>query len=241
MHAARTATLLRTGREGRGGDGGRSEQQPGRDLAWLAVPAGFAVAAIPFSNLMARWVSGVDLRDVGSGTVSGTGLFEVAGFPALAAAGVLEVAKGAVGPLLAGKGHPAIAAAATAAAVAGHNWSPFLRGAGGRGLSPAIGALGVTAPAAAAGLLGGMAAGRLLGQTALGSLAGDLAAVPIARRAHGTAASWAAGAAVTPMFVKRLAGNAPAPTTSAYLWRLVFDRDTRRPSATPARRVGAAR
>jgi acyl phosphate:glycerol-3-phosphate acyltransferase len=241
MLAAPTATFWRTGHAGRGGDADGLEEKPRRDLAWLAIPAAFVVGAIPFSNLMARRVSGVDLRDVGTGTVSGTGLFEVAGFGPLAAAGILEVAKGAVGPLLAGKRHPVIAAGATAAAVIGHDWSPFLRGAGGRGLSPAIGALGVTAPGSAVCLLGGMAGGRLMGQTALGSLAGDLAAVPVARRMHGTAASWAAAAAVAPMLVKRLAGNQPAPTLPAYLWRLVFDRDTHRALGAPAAHVGAAR
>jgi acyl phosphate:glycerol-3-phosphate acyltransferase len=237
MLAAPTATFLRNRHSGRDADASGS----GRDLAWLAVPAGFIVASIPFSYLMARRVSGVDLRQVGSGTVSGTGLYEVAGFGPLAAAGILEVAKGAVGPLLAGKGHPAIAVAATGAAVVGHNWSPFLRGAGGRGLSPAIGALGVAAPAAAACLLGGMAGGRLLGQTAVGSLLGAAASVPAARRAHGPVASWAAAAAVTPMLVKRLAGNSPVPKTSDYLWRLLFDRDTRAASPMARGRFGVAR
>src|SRR5437660_880085 len=80
-----------------------------------------------------------------------------AGFRVLAVAGVLDVAKGAVGPLLAGRDRPALAAAAAAAGVAGHNWSPFLRGAGGRGISPAIGALLAGAPVGAAVLLGGLA------------------------------------------------------------------------------------
>ena len=41
--------------------------------------AGLA-GSIPFSNLAARVRAGVDLRDVGTGTVSGTALFDVAGF-----------------------------------------------------------------------------------------------------------------------------------------------------------------
>ena len=65
--------------------------------------AAYIAGAIPFSNLMARRRRGVDLRSVGSGTVSGTSLYQVAGFGALAAAGVCDVAKGSVGPLLAGR------------------------------------------------------------------------------------------------------------------------------------------
>ncbi|MDQ6839094.1 MAG: glycerol-3-phosphate acyltransferase, partial [Actinomycetota bacterium] len=198
--------------------------------AWIPVPVGFLAGSIPWSNLVARRVVGVDLRRIGSGTVSGTGLFEVAGFAPLALAGVMEVAKGAVGPLLAGPQRPRLAAAAGAAAVAGHNWSPWLRGAGGRGLSPALGALGISAPAASVTLLGGMAGGRLVRQTAIGSLAAELAAIPVARRTRGPAAGWAAVGVVIPMIVKRLAGNArPTPGTSKpYVWRLLLDRDRRR-------------
>src|SRR5438093_3199320 len=99
----------------------------------------FAVGAIPFSYVAGRRARGVDLRTVGSGTVSGTALYRVAGFGPLAAAGVLDVAKGSVGPLLASRNRPGLAALAGGAAVVGHNWSPLLRGAGGRGISPAIG------------------------------------------------------------------------------------------------------
>lgn len=209
--------------------------------SWVPIPAGYLAGSVPWSNLMARWVSGVDLRRVGSGTVSGTGLYEVAGFGPLAAAGVLEVGKGAVGPLLAGRQRPWLAAAAGAAAVVGHNWSPWLGGAGGRGLSPALGALGLTAPASSATLLGGMAGGRVLRQTAIGSLIAELAAVPVARRTGGPQAGWAAAGVVIPMLVKRLAGNArPRPDSpTTYLWRLLLDRDQRRPATFRRSMVGS--
>jgi glycerol-3-phosphate acyltransferase PlsY len=226
--------LLRTGH------GRRPPFGPGRGRSriFLAVPAGFLAGSIPFSYLAARRLAGVDLRLVGSGTVSGSGLYELAGFGPLAAAGVLEVAKGAVGPALAGRGRPAVTAAAAGAAVIGHNWSPWLRGAGGRGLSPALGALTVTAPVGVACLLGGMAGGRLARQTGLGSLFGALASVPVAGRVHGRAAAWAAAATVGPMLVKRAAGNrrpsSPGPTT--YGWRLLLDRDSPRVLLGAARR-----
>ncbi|HEX2384778.1 MAG TPA: glycerol-3-phosphate acyltransferase [Acidimicrobiales bacterium] len=198
----------------------------------LPAPAVLAVAflcgAVPFSNIAARLVRGVDLRDVGTGTVSGTALHEVAGFGPLAVAGVLEVAKGSVGPVLAGRNRPALAAAAGGAAVAGHNWSPFLRGAGGRGISPATGALLVSAPTGAAVLLGGLAAGRVARQTALVSLIADVALVPVARRLHGERGGMAAAAVVGVIVAKRLAGNAPAPRATRWTTlrhRLLFDRD----------------
>src|SRR5438270_13312355 len=94
------------------------------DRPWWRHPvvvfgAAYLAGAIPFSNLMARRRRGVDLRTVGSGTVSGTSLYEVAGFGALALAGICDIAKGAVGPLLAGRDRPALQSAACAAARAG--------------------------------------------------------------------------------------------------------------------------
>jgi glycerol-3-phosphate acyltransferase PlsY len=184
--------------------------------------------SIPFSNIASRLTRGVDLRDVGTGTVSGTALHEVAGFGPLAVAGVLEVAKGSVGPLLAGRDRPVLAALAGGASVAGHDWSPFLRGAGGRGISPATGALLASAPVGAAVLLGGLAAGRLAHQTAFASLLADLVLVPVTRRVHGRRGGLAAAAVVSVIVAKRLAGNAPAPREIRWRTlrnRLLFDRD----------------
>ena len=197
----------------------------------MVLATSYLVGAIPFSNLMARRRRGVDLRAVGSGTVSGTSLYEVAGFGALALAGVCDVAKGAVGPALAGRDRPALQATACAAAVAGHNWSPFLGGAGGRGISPAIGALAAAAPAGSVILLGGMTVGRLSGETAIGSLAADAVLVPVLARTDGRRGALAAAGVVATMIAKRLAGNAPVPSddrASTYLNRLVFDRDSAR-------------
>jgi glycerol-3-phosphate acyltransferase PlsY len=194
----------------------------------VVLAAAFLCGSIPFSNIAARLVRGVDLRDVGSGTVSGTSLHEVAGFGPLAVAGVLELAKGSVGPRLAGPDRPELAALASAAAVAGHNWSPFLRGAGGRGISPATGAMLVSAPTGAAVLLGGLAAGRLARQTALVSLAADVALVPVTWRVHGRRRGMAAAAIVTVIVAKRLTGNAPAPPDRRWTTlrhRLLFDHD----------------
>ena len=195
----------------------------------VAIVVGFGAGAVPFSNLMARWWTGVDLRSVGNGTVSGTALWQVAGKGPLVAVGLCELAKGAVGPALAGRSRPVAAALAGAAAVAGHNWSPFLGGAGGRGISPAMGSLLMTAPAGSAVLIAGLAGGRLIGETALGSLLADLVLLPVAARAHGRRGLVAASAVLVPMLAKRLMGNAGAVerSPSLYVNRLLFDRDTR--------------
>jgi acyl phosphate:glycerol-3-phosphate acyltransferase len=195
-------------------------------LPLAAVAAGYLVGAVPFSNLAAWLTRGVDLREFGGGTVSGTGLYRLAGFQPLVIAGILDVGKGAVGPLLA-RGHPVAAAVAGGAAVAGHNWSPFLGGAGGRGISPAMGALAVTAWPGSAMLLAGLAFGRLAGHTAVGSLVADVALVPFLARTGGRNAALAGTAVVAPLIVKRLAGNGVPQrrSPSVFLARLLYDSD----------------
>jgi len=186
----------------------------------------FLAGAIPFSNLVARWTRGVDLRRTGTGTVSGTALYRVAGFPALAGAGICDVAKGALGPLLVVH-HPLLAGIAGGFAVAGHNWSPFLGGHGGRGIAPALGSLLVNAWPGAVLLLGALVLSRAVRQTGLGSFVAEAAMTPVLLVTNGTSGAVAGGAIAAPMLVKRVVGNArPAERRpGVYLHRLLFDRD----------------
>jgi acyl phosphate:glycerol-3-phosphate acyltransferase len=192
----------------------------------LILVVAFVVGAIPFAQIAARLISGTDLRRVGTGTVSGTGLYRIAGFGPLAVAGVLEVAKGAVGPLLAGQG-TVLGAIAGGCAVAGHNWSPFLRGAGGRGISPAVGALAVLAWPGSVLLLAGVAIGSLLNQAGAGSFVAYLLLTPLLGIYAGALGAITAVAVLVPMLGKRILGNeAPHPWTARVLVnRLLFDRD----------------
>ena len=191
----------------------------------------------------------MDLRDVGSGTVSGTALHEVAGFGPLAIAGVCDVAKGAVGPLLAGRDRPVVGALAATAGVAGHNWSPWLRGAGGRGLSVALGAfLPLAWPGTVVLALGIGRRAPVPAQTGLGSFLGAALVVPVVARTHGRAGAVAGTGIVGVLLAKRIAGNRPPARRSpaTYAHRLVFDHDPgpdhavgsgdRRPPAGPGHR-----
>jgi glycerol-3-phosphate acyltransferase PlsY len=187
----------------------------------------FLAGSVPCSNIAARLARGVDLRRVGTGTVSGTSLYRVAGFPTLALAGIVDVAKGALGPTLAGSGRPTLAAVAGAAAVIGHNWSPWLRGAGGRGIAPALGALLVQAWPGAVLLLLGLVVGKAFGQTGLGGFVAEVLLAPVLLLVDGTTAAFAGLAIVVPMLVKRVLGNGrPAePGVHAYVTRLIYDRE----------------
>jgi glycerol-3-phosphate acyltransferase PlsY len=195
----------------------------------VVLSVAFAAGAVPFSGLAARLIAGVDLRDRGSGTVSGTGLYEVSGFGPLAIAGSLDVAKGALGPLLAGRNRPVLAALASAAAISGHNWSPLLNGAGGRGISPALGATLVVAPEGAVVLAAGLGGGKLLHQTGLGCLVALIGMVPLLIRRHGWRGGLTSVCVSAPIIAKRLAGN-EAPSGEdrgrVLVSRLLFDRDT---------------
>jgi acyl phosphate:glycerol-3-phosphate acyltransferase len=188
----------------------------------------FAAGSVPFSGAAARLRAGVDLRRQGSGTVSGTGLYEVAGFGPLAIAGSLDVLKGALGPALAGAQRPVLSAASAGAAVAGHNWSPFLRGAGGRGLSPALGAMLFTAPEGTALLLAGLAFGRLIRRTGLVSFFAVVSLVPVLGSRRGRYGGLLATSIAGPVILKRLLGNEP-PSQENRLRilarRLLFDHD----------------
>jgi glycerol-3-phosphate acyltransferase PlsY len=192
----------------------------------------FAAGSIPFTNIAAHRRAGVDLRDVGTGTVSGTSLFRVAGFAPLAVTGVADIAKATVGPLLAGRDRPVLAAAAGAAAIAGHNWSPWLRGAGGRGFAPSLGVLGVNAWPGVPVMLGGLVAGKAVRQTGLGGFVAQCALVPVLARTRGWRGALVGVGVVAPMWAKRLAGNAPPPvrTPAAYVHRLLFDCDRDQPA-----------
>lgn len=209
---------------------------------WPLISA-YLVGAVPFSNLVARYRAGVDLRHIGSGTVSGTSLYQVGGFNSLALAGVLDIAKGASATLTArltstgAEPRPRttrwreptpLEAAAAGLVVAGHNWSPYLDGAGGRGIAPSIGAYLVVAPEGAVLMLGGLTLGRFVRHSGIGTLLGQLAVIPALRATRGSRGAMAGAAVVAPMLLKRLAGNSrPARRTlGVYAARLLFDRDT---------------
>ena len=153
---------------------------------------------------------GVDLRRFGTGTVSGTALYRVAGFAPLAVAGSLDVAKGAIGPLAATPRRPGCSPPPP------RRPSPATTG---RRSSAAPEAVASPRPWAASSpvprpvlpcSLGGLVAGRLRRQTGLGCFAAYLALVPVVRRVHGQSAALLAGAVLVPLLVKRIARQSPA-------------------------------
>ncbi|MFO7590633.1 MAG: glycerol-3-phosphate acyltransferase [Acidimicrobiia bacterium] len=187
----------------------------------------FVLGSIPVANLISTRTRGVDLRREGTGTVSGTALYRVAGFRWLVIGGILDVAKGAAGPLLAGSDRPTLAALAGGVAIAGHNWSPFLRGQGGRGIGPALGALGVNAWPGIPVIIVPWLVGRALHESAVGAFVGQVLLTPALALLDGGSGALVGGAVALPMLIKRITSNGPpvAPGLRVYGHRLLFDRD----------------
>lgn len=196
--------------------------------AALRLAGAFVIGAIPMASIVARRATGRDLRLTGQGKVSSTAVYQVAGGRAFAVSCTLDVAKGMLAVSLADRSQPALVAVAAGLAVAGHNWSPFLRGAGGRGVLPGLGALLVTAPSGSVLLAGGLALGWAADNTGLGCFAAQFLLVPGLGWMKGRNGAALGSALVVPMLVKRVLGDStptgPRPVR-VYLTRALYDRD----------------
>lgn len=202
--------------------------------AALLIVGACVVGSIPAGYLAARLLKGVDLRRYGSGTPTGSMVYEHVARWAVVPVGLFDVGKAALPTWLAlqldlGMG---VATAAGLAAVAGHNWPLFLGFTGGRGLSGFLGMMAVIFPLGTVWLLGLLFVGWRLGDSTVWTLAG-LATLP--------AFSWmvdgpaivpvATGAMLLLTLTKRVEANRrplppPGPDRRRVVARrMLFDRD----------------
>lgn len=114
--------------------------------AGALIVGAYLLGAAPSAYLVALWWRGIDIREYGSGNVGGSNAIAQVGRLRGAPVILFDVLiKAPVPVLLAsdavlGYG-PGVQAAAGLAAVVGHNWSPFLKFAGGRGIGVGGGAM----------------------------------------------------------------------------------------------------
>jgi glycerol-3-phosphate acyltransferase PlsY len=200
----------------------------------LLIIASYLLGSIPAAYVAGRVFKGIDLRRYGSGTVSGSMVWEHVGRWALVPVVLVDVGKVILPAWLAlhlDLGMP-IAAAAGLAATVGHNWPIYLRFTGGRGLGGFAGTLLVLFPWGVIWLVAFLAVGWRLGDSAPWALAGLLTMPLFAHLIGGPdVVAPLAGAMILLTLVKRLEANrrplpAPGPERrQVILRRLFLDRD----------------
>lgn len=153
----------------------------------LVVVVGYLLGSIPFGLLLSRRLSKTDIRTHGSGKIGATNVLRTAGRKAAALVLILDASKGALAVVFAGLifgrnylvignfglGLLVAQCLAALAAMAGHNWSVFLKFKGGRGVATFFGGLIALSPVVA--LFGGQVfiiGAGLTKFASLGSIAG---------------------------------------------------------------------
>jgi glycerol-3-phosphate acyltransferase PlsY len=151
------------------------------------VIVGYLVGSIPFGVLVGKLFARVDIRNFGSGKIGTTNVLRTVGKKAAALVLLLDLLKGALAVVFAGLivgrnylvindfglGLLVAQCLAALAAMAGHNWSVFLKFKGGRGVATFFGGLVALCPVAA--LFGGevfIIGAGLTRFASLGSIAG---------------------------------------------------------------------
>ncbi len=194
----------------------------------------YMLGSIPTAFLAGRWVKGIDLRQFGSGTVSGSMVWEHVARWAIFPVGIFDIFKAFFPAWLAlqlEQSEP-VAIIAGMAAVVGHNWPIYLGFTGGRGLSPFLGVLLSIFPWGFLWMLVFLAIGYLLGDSAPWAIA-SLATLPLPAIWLDQAGwvAFAAGIMLLVTLLKRLEANGrPLPPPGqerrrVLFWRILFDRD----------------
>ena len=117
----------------------------------IAFIAAYLVGAIPTSFLIGKWVKGIDLRTVGSGSLGATNLYRVLGWKFAVPVALFDALKGATPVAIFG---PWAGTTTTGAlllgitAVFGHVFSVFVSFNGGKGVAPSAGIVLGLAPSA---------------------------------------------------------------------------------------------
>lgn len=114
----------------------------------MAIVLSYLLGAVPAGIVAGRLLKGIDIREYGSGKIGATNVLRTVGVKPAVVVFIFDVAKAAAAVYIARALGDAlyVEALAGGAAVAGHNWSIFLRFTGGRGVTPSMGGLFVMAP-----------------------------------------------------------------------------------------------
>src|SRR3954447_1046996 len=89
----------------------------------LRLGGAFLLGSVPYANYVARLTTGTDLRRVGTGTVSASAVYQVAGILTFLFVSLLDLGKGAAAAMLPRRSNVGTVAAAAGLVVVGHAWS----------------------------------------------------------------------------------------------------------------------
>ena len=198
----------------------------------------YLVGSMPTAYLIGKLVSGIDIREYGSGNVGGTNLAQHVGKWWLIPLSIVDVLAKGTSPVLVGhyvlgldKASIALLLAPTLA-VTGHNWSAFMRFQGGRGVAVFSGVLLALSPILLGAFLLVFSVGWLITRSAGIWVLLALIALPIWALVAGQPASlsWFCVAILTLVILKRLLSNNVSmpegvPRRQVLLNRLLKDRD----------------
>ncbi|MCX5945538.1 MAG: glycerol-3-phosphate 1-O-acyltransferase PlsY [Cyanobacteria bacterium] len=172
----------------------------------LTLAAGYLLGSIPSGYLAGRWIQGVDIRSLGSGSTGATNVLRVFGKGPALAVFLVDVLKGTVAVLLAKVLLQPDGLAATSdwwvvaaglTALAGHSWSLWLGGTGGKAVATGLGMLLGLVPAVGLACFGIFLA--TLSLSRIVSLASVVAALSLPLLMLGSFA--AAGSGLRPAYV----------------------------------------
>ena len=194
---------------------------------------GYLLGSIPSGYLAGKWLKGIDLRQYGSGTVSGSMVWEHVAKWAVIPVGLFDIFKGALPTWLGlrlGMGE-VVAMLAGFAAMIGHNWPIYLNFHGGRGFSPFLGELLVLFPWGVLIILAGLGLGNRLQSAAVPLLVVILLPIFASWMGGSSIVFWCSILMVLITLIKRIEANRrPLPTNQTerrkvILRRIFLDRD----------------
>lgn len=221
--------------------------------AVIIILGAYLWAGIPSAYLAGRYVKGIDIRRYGSGTVGTANvLVHVGRWPGVLVSLFDCLGKGALPVLVAELLDQSLGvqAAAGLAALAAHNWSPYLRFTGGRGVATGVGVvfgLQMFPELLVLAVIMGIVGRYIFHETAFWTLLSMLA-LPALTLLFGREAEilYMTVAIAAILVTKRLTANWDSPSREYHLakvmaYRVLWDRDVREKASWTERRPPTTR